>query len=67
MSIFTRRHYDFLTETTKQIIEALDELYPKSPAIKRTIVTIIANNLAQESLGFNKYLFLENVLNHKQP
>lgn len=62
MSIFTRRHYDFLTETTKQIAEALEN----DSHYAEKVVHIIADNLANESLGFDKALFLDNVF-PKQP
>ena len=66
MSIFTRRHYDFLTETTKEIIEALKEVHPNSDSLYEMVAIIIAINLKNESLGFDKELFLANVL-PKQP
>jgi hypothetical protein len=52
VSLFTRRHYIFLTYVAKRMRRA---------GIDNTAVEILADALASESVGFDKDLFLQNV------
>jgi hypothetical protein len=55
MSIFTRRHYEWLTKVSRQIIDSRAET-PKDA------ISVLADALASESVGFDRQRFLTNVL-----
>ena len=70
MSIFTRRHYEFLTQVSETMLLEVRirhhnmEDYAKAHDETAAAIKVLANALESESLGFDKRRFLNEIFGH---